>query len=54
MEVDSRVGALGDSPERRGFSLGSRCSCCQAAEESLLHIFVTGSVAKEVRDHFQR
>ncbi|XP_027150157.1 uncharacterized protein LOC113750371 [Coffea eugenioides] len=40
--------------ERRGFSMNSRCSCCQAAEESILQVFVTGPVAKEVWRHFRR
>ncbi|XP_071926970.1 uncharacterized protein [Coffea arabica] len=37
---------------RRGLPLVSRCSCCFAEEESVLHLFVRGQVAREVWGHF--
>nr|XP_027120329.1 uncharacterized protein LOC113737276 [Coffea arabica] len=32
----------------RGLALPSRCGCCYLAEETLLHVFLTGPVASEV------
>ncbi|XP_071912297.1 uncharacterized protein [Coffea arabica] len=37
---------------RRGLPLVSRCSCCLEDEESVLHLFVNGLVAREVWGHF--
>ncbi|XP_071917245.1 uncharacterized protein [Coffea arabica] len=38
--------------KRRGVPLASRCPCCLLEEESLVHLFVTGPVAREVWSSF--
>nr|XP_027093592.1 uncharacterized protein LOC113713995 [Coffea arabica] len=38
--------------KRRGIPLASRCPCCLLEEESLVHLFVIGPVAREVWSSF--
>ena len=36
----------------KGVTLGSRCNCCQQSQETVSHLFLHGTVAKAVWEHF--
>ena len=43
---------LDDQLQRKGVLLGSRCSCCERARETVGHLFGSGPVASVVWGHF--
>ncbi|CDP18963.1 unnamed protein product [Coffea canephora] len=42
---------LDEQLQRKGVHLGSRCSCCEGASETVGHLFVSGPVAESVWGH---
>ncbi|XP_027184008.1 uncharacterized protein LOC113782315 [Coffea eugenioides] len=43
---------LEENLQHKGFMLVSKCVCCQSGTESGLHVFLDGSVAVAIWDHF--
>nr|XP_027103148.1 uncharacterized protein LOC113724443 [Coffea arabica] len=55
--VVQRIATIFFSPEQddvmgKGVTLGSRCNCCQQSHETVSHLFLHGTVAKAVWEHF--